>query len=274
MRRSRSERRSIAKLMDLTGRVALVTGGAGHLGKVFCDVLGELGAGVAVADLDGDAVDEVASNVEETFDVPALGVKVDLAKDRQVRNMPNLVTRKLGRMDILINNAALGGTSDLPGWAVPLVDQQVDTWRKALDINLTAAFILSQASASALAQSGQGAIVNIASIYGLAGPDPRLYSDTKMGNPAAYAASKGGLLQLTRWMATMLAPSVRVNAIAPGGIRRRQPRSFQREYVKRTPLGRMAVEEDIMGAVAYLVSDLSSYVTGQTLVVDGGWTAW
>ena len=251
-----------------------MTGGAGHLGRAFCEALGELGAGVAVADLDGGAVDEVVSNLEGTFGVPTLGIRVDLAKDRQVRNIPNRITRKLGRLDILINNAALVGTSGLPGWTVPLVDQQVDTWRKALDVNLTAAFILSQASASILAQSGQGAIVNIASIYGLVGPDPHLYSGTNIGNPAAYAASKGGLLQLTRWMATTLAPSVRVNAIAPGGLRRKQPRSFQRKYVERTPLGRMAVEEDIKGAVVYLASDLSSYVTGHTLVVDGGWTAW
>ena len=267
-------RRSIATLMNLAGRTAIVTGGAGHLGAAFCEVLGELGAGVAVIDLDGDAVDQVASRVTAKFKVPTAAFKVDLTKERQVREIPKLVTRRLGRLDILVNNAALVGTSALRGWAVPLADQRSETWRKALEVNLTAAFVVSQACAPHLARTGRGVIVNMASIYGLVGPDMRLYSGTAMGNPAAYGVSKAGLLQLTRWLATTLAPSVRVNAIVPGGIRRRQPPSFQRQYVRRTPLRRMATEEDMTGAVAYLASDLSAYVTGHTLIVDGGWTAW
>ena len=108
----------------------------------------------------------------------------------------------------------------------------------------------------------------------MVGPDLRIYEGTGMGNAAAYAASKGGLLQLTRWLATTLAPRVRVNAITPGGVWRQQPEAFRKRYIDRTPLGRMATEEDFKGAVAYLASDLSRYVTGQNLVVDGGWTAW
>lgn len=270
----RQRPRPISTLMNLAGRTALVTGGAGHLGRAFAEVLGELGASVAVADLDRDAVDRVASQLRRKFDVPAIGLKLDLARERQVRQVPELVARRLGPLDILINNAALGGTSKLPGWAVPLADQQSDTWRKALEVNLTAVFTLCQAAAPALTRTGRGVIVNIASIYGLVGPDPSLYPGTDLGNPAAYAASKGGLLQLTRWLATSLAPSVRVNALVPGGIRRQQPLSFQRRYVRRTPLQRMGTEEDMTGALAYLSSDLSAYVTGHTLVVDGGWTAW
>ena len=116
--------------------------------------------------------------------------------------------------------------------------------------------------------------MNVASIYGLVGPDWRLYEGTEIGNPAAYSASKGGLLQLTRWLATTLAPDVRVNSITPGGVFRDTPEPFLSRYLSRTPLGRMATEEDFKGAIAYLASDLSAYVTGQNLVVDGGWTAW
>jgi NAD(P)-dependent dehydrogenase (short-subunit alcohol dehydrogenase family) len=117
-------------------------------------------------------------------------------------------------------------------------------------------------------------IINIGSIYGLCGPDLSLYEGTEMGNPAAYAASKGGVIQLTRWLATVLAPEVRVNCLSPGGVLRNQPEVFIERYIRRTPLRRMAVEEDFKGAIAFLASDLSSYCTGQDIAVDGGWTAW
>src|SRR5262249_36596755 len=125
-----------------------------------------------------------------------------------------------------------------------------------------------------LAGSGHGAVINVASIYGIVGPNLALYTATDLGNPAAYAASKGGLLQLTRWLATVLAPRVRVNAISLGGVRRAQPDAFVERYQRHTPVGRRAREEDVKGAVVYLASDLSAYVTGHNLVVDGGWTTW
>jgi NAD(P)-dependent dehydrogenase (short-subunit alcohol dehydrogenase family) len=125
-----------------------------------------------------------------------------------------------------------------------------------------------------LKSSDNGCIVNIGSIYGTYGPDWSLYEGTKMSNPAAYAASKGGLIQLTHWLATTVSPEIRVNAISPGGIFRNQPGEFVKRYESRTPLGRMANEEDFRGAIAYLASDLSKYVTGVNLAVDGGWGAW
>ena len=173
-----------------------------------------------------------------------------------------------------MNVAALVGSTALPGWACAFEEQRADTWRRALEVNLTGPFVLTQAAAPLLAASGRGSIINLGSIYGIVAPDPALYTGTSMGSPAAYAASKGGLLQLTRWLATMLAPRIRVNAISPGGVWRSQPDAFRTRYEARTPLGRMAREEDLAGAVAFLASDLSAYVTGQNLVVDGGFTAW
>ena len=117
-------------------------------------------------------------------------------------------------------------------------------------------------------------LYNVSSIYGLDGPDHSLYEGTSMGNPAAYAASKGGMIQLTRWLSTTLAPHIRVNSISLGGVFRNQPQLFVERYEKRTPLGRMATGEDFKGVIAYLASDLSKYVTGQDISVDGGWTAW
>ena len=266
--------RTLESLMSLKGRVAVVTGGAGHIGGAFCEALAELGASVVIVDVDDKACAKTAARLRKAYHVPVLPLVADLADERAVRAIPVHVIRRFGRLDVLVNNAALVGTSALKGWAVPLPAQRSDTFRRALEVNLTAAFLLTQASAPALRKSGHGSVINVGSIYGLVGPNLDLYAGTKMGNPAAYAASKGGLLALTRWFATVLGPKVRVNAITPGGVLRGQAARFLRTYTARTPLKRMATEEDLKGAVAYLAGDASAYVTGHNLVVDGGFTAW
>ena len=150
----------------------------------------------------------------------------------------------------------------------------METWRRALEVNLTSVFHLCQLFTQVLRESQNGTIINIASIYGEYGPDWSLYEGTPMTNPAAYASSKGGVIQFTRWLATTLGPDIRANVISPGGVARGQPDSFVDRYKSRTPLGRMAREDDFRGAVAYLASDMSAYVTGQVLRVDGGWGVW
>lgn len=208
------------------------------------------------------------------YPVKTLPVVADLLKEEEIRNIPEKITRAFERLDILVNCAAFVGTSNLEGWITPFENQRADSWRQALEVNLTAPFLMTQACAPMLRESEHGSVINIASTYGVVGPDMRLYEGTDMGNPAAYAGSKGGLIQLTRWLATVLAPDIRVNAVTPGGVWRNQPDVFHDRYVERTPLRRMATEEDFKGAVAYLATDLSSYVTGHNLVVDGGWTTW
>jgi NAD(P)-dependent dehydrogenase (short-subunit alcohol dehydrogenase family) len=198
----------------------------------------------------------------------------DLGDVEAVRSVAGSIDSSFGRLDILVNCAALVGTSALEGWAVPFEEQSAETWRLAQDINLLAPFVLTQACVRLLGESGKGSVINVASIYGVVGPDYSLYGDSGMGNPAAYAASKGGLIQLTRWLATTLAPDIRVNSITPGGILRGQAESFIGRYQEKTPLRRLGTEEDLKGAVAFLASQMSSYVTGHNLVVDGGWTAW
>ena len=161
----------------------------------------------------------------------------------------------------------------MPGWAVPFEKQRVAAWDAALQVNVTAAFVLAQEARDSLAASKRGSIIFFSSIYGMVGPDMSLYEGTEMSNPIGYGASKGALLQLTRYLSSLFAPAVRVNAISPGGVWRGQPESFRARYQSRTLLKRMAAEEDLKGAVAYLAGDMSSYVTGHNLVVDGGWTA-
>lgn len=266
--------RPLKELMDLKGRVALITGGTGHLGCTMAEALAELGAAVAILDLDPAACQTRAETIAQEHGVASLGLACDLADEAATRSAPDRVARALGGLDILINCAAFVGTSQLEGWVTPFAQQSAETWRAALEVNLTSAFVLTQAAAPLLAARGRGSVINLASIYGILGPDMRLYEGTAMGNPAAYAASKGGLLQLTRWLATVLAPRVRVNGISLGGVWRNQPEAFVERYQARAPQGRMANEEDIKGAAAYLASDLSAYVTGHNLVVDGGWSAW
>ena len=266
--------KSIKELMDLTGRAALITGGAGHIGRAFGHTLAEAGAAVALLDVDPEETEIAARKIADRHTVKALGLTMDLADEAAVKEAPAKVAEELGSLDILVNCAAFVGTSNLSGWVVPFEEQSVDTWRAALEINLTAPFALIQAATPLLRASGHGSIINIGSTYGVVGPDMSLYDGTAMGNPAAYAASKGGLVQLSRWLATTLAPDIRVNSICPGGVERGQDERFVKRYETRTPLGRMGTEEDMMGTLLYLASDLSAYVTGQNLLVDGGWTAW
>lgn len=266
--------RDVRALFSLDGRAALVTGGAGHIGGAIADALAELGAAVAILDVDAARTESAAQRLARERGVPALALAIDLEDEAAVRAAPARAVEAFGRLDILVNCAALVGTSGLPGWGVPLREQSAASFRRALEVNITAPFVLAQAAADALGAHGCGSIVNVLSIYGLVGPDERLYEGTPMGNPAAYGASKAALLQFTRHLATTLAPRVRANAITPGGVARGQSQAFRERYDARTPLGRMAVEEDFKGAAAFLASDASAYVTGQNLVVDGGWTAW
>jgi len=266
--------RSYAELMSLKGRVALITGGAGHIGRAIAETYAELGAAIAILDRPGSAADAVARSLTEKYGVLTTALLVDLADEAAVRKVPQRVVDTCGRLDIIVNNAAFVGTDGLEGWTTPVESQSIDTWRKALEVNLTAPFLLTQQAIPALRASGKGAVINIGSIYGLLGPDWRIYEGVDFGTPAAYAAGKGGLLQMTRWLATTLAPLVRVNSIVPGGVERNTAEAFKTRYTARTPLGRMAKEEDFKGAAAFLASDLSAYVTGQCIPVDGGWSAW
>lgn len=266
--------KTLKELMDLKDRVAVITGGAGHLGAVIAEALAELGCTICVADRPSSNLCALQEQLSVSWQVDVEAIEVDLEQEDQRVELQEQITRQFGRVDILINNAAFVGDSTLKGWGVHFEEQQIDTWRRALEVNLTTTFHLSQLLTPLLRYEGNGSIVNIGSIYGLVGTDLRLYEGTQMGNPAAYAASKGGVVQLTRWLSSVLAPDIRVNCISPGGIAREQPKSFVERYIARTPMGRMGTEEDFKGAIAFFSSDMSAWVTGENLIVDGGWTVW
>lgn len=266
--------RTVQTLMSMAGRVSLITGGGGHLGRAMAEALAELGSDLLLLDRPLQQDEAFAQQLAARHGVQVDWLACDLEDEAQIRRVPAAVQQRCGRLDVLVNNAGFVGTADLQGWAVDFEAQSSATWRRALEVNLTAVFVLTQACRELLEASGHGSIINVASIYGVLGPDLSLYEGTDMHNPAAYAASKGGLLQLTRWLATVLAPTIRVNALSPGGIARGQPQPFVSRYTQRTPLGRMGHEEDFKGATAFLASDLSHWVTGQNLLVDGGWSIW
>jgi NAD(P)-dependent dehydrogenase (short-subunit alcohol dehydrogenase family) len=256
--------------LSLAGRHGLVTGGFGPLGLALANHLAECGANVLAVDLpeqiDRVRVEEIHPRVEP--------VPCDLLAGEQMEKLVARVEEKENGLSFLVNNAAFTGGSGLEGYACSFEEQTDEAFDAALALNLAVPFRLTRRLTPSLHRSNHGSIVNIASIYGLVGPDLRLYSGTSMGNPAGYAASKGGLIQLSRYLATVLAPDIRVNCVNPGGIFRGQDQVFVDRYEARTPLGRMATEADLVGTVNWLVGDAAAYVTGQAITVDGGWTAW
>ena len=264
----------INDLISLKGRTGLITGAGGKLGVFISKALAELGCDLILVDHPNIDLSPIIDSLVNEWNIHIQVYHCDLEQDKQRINLINRVRGKYENLNILINNAAFVGSSELEGWAVPFEHQSIETWNRALEVNLTAPFHLIQGLTPLLKIARGASVINIGSIYGEYGPDWRLYEGTGMSNPAAYGVSKGGLMQLTRWLSTTLAPEIRVNAISPGGIFRNQPQEFVSRYEDRTPLKRMGNEVDFCGAIAYLASDLSQYVSGQIIRVDGGWSAW
>jgi NAD(P)-dependent dehydrogenase (short-subunit alcohol dehydrogenase family) len=259
-------------IFSLSGRKIVVTGAAGHLGRALCEYFVSDGAIVFAADLNEKGLASLESELK-----PAEGsffaFATDLSDEEQRAGLVEQLGAQTESLDGAVFAAAFVGSSDLEGWAVDFPHQSVSTWRKALELNLTAPFHLTQLLEPLLSRGDGPSIVNIGSIYGSIGPDWSLYEGLEMSNPAAYGASKGGLIQLTRWLASTLAPGIRVNLVSPGGIERNQPAEFVARYSRKTPLDRMGTEADLLGVTTFLLSEAANYVTGQNFHVDGGFSA-
>lgn len=251
--------------------MCVITGGLGFLGRAIAEAFVGNGAFVVLVDRAPEPPEAVAA---EPWFASAQYVAADLSDMASIDAAVAAIRARHETVSVLINNAAFVGTDARDGWTTEFASQSVDIFQKALTVNLTAPFYLTQQLLPLLVKSTHGSVINVGSIYAMVGPDWKLYEGTESGNPAGYAASKGGLLQLTKWLATSLAPQVRVNAFCPGGIERGQDPLFQSRYNARVPMGRLAKVEDFIGVCLFLASDMSAYVTGQNVAVDGGWTAW
>ncbi len=271
---------SVLDLFKLDGRVAVVTGGAGLLGGHFVRTLAEAGAHVVVADLNASAADALVASLAGNRS-SALAVETDVTNKDSVARMVATTLSNFGRMDILINSAA-----QVPKFEPHHRDEHthsfetfpLDAWEQALTLDLTGMFLCCQAAAHPMLEQKRGVIINLSSIYGLAGPDQRIYQhpdQPRQYKPVTYSVTKAGVLGLTRYLATYFAgKNIRVNALSPGGVYAAHDETFVRAYSARTVLGRMAEEDELNGAILFLASDASQYMTGANLVVDGGWTAW
>lgn len=266
----------IKNIFSLEGKVVVVTGGAGILGRRFCEGLCQAGASVAVVD-----VDELsAQNFADTLTNGAMGFGCDVSNLESVSQCIDAILNQFGEIDVLHNNAATK-TSNIPAFFAPFEDYSLETWREVMSVNIDGMFLMAQAVGRHMVARGTGGvIVQTASIYGLVGPDNNIYEGSNylggaINTPAVYAASKSAVIGLTKWLATHWAKQgIRVNCLVPGGVSSGQNSVFSDRYSTRVPLGRMAEADEIVPALIYLSSDASSYVTGQVLAVDGGWTCW
>ena len=244
-------------MFSIKDKVIVVTGGSGLLGGKILDVLRTEGAIALSADI------KVPDNDE-------LSIKVDITSEQSVKDAVGIVVEKHGAIDGWINNA-YPRTSD---WGNKFEDIKVESWRQNVDMHLNGYFLCCQIVLEQMRKQGSGSLINMSSIYGLVGPDFNVYNGTSMTMPAAYSAIKGGLNNLSRYLAAYYGPyQVRVNTVSPGGIFDNQPEPFVSNYNNKVPLRRMGNPMDIASAVCFLLTDESSYITGHNLVVDGGWTA-
>jgi 2-deoxy-D-gluconate 3-dehydrogenase len=270
----------IQELFDLTGRVAIVTGGAGFLGQQFSEALSEAGAHIVVADINQKTADEFAEILNRKQG-SAVGIGVDVTEPSSVQDLMDQTLKKFKRLDILVNSAALDPKFDdqhQSQYVTSFEDFPLDAWKDALEVNLTGMFLVCQSAARIMNKTGKGSLINICSTYGITGPDQRLYKslgEPRLYKPVYYSVSKAGVLGLTKYIATYYeGTEIRCNALTPGGVERDHDPAFKEAYGSRTVLGRMAYPHEMKGAVVFLASEASSYMTGANLVVDGGWTAW
>ncbi len=266
------------EMFSLKNRTAIVTGALGLIGKEHCKALSEAGANVIVSDLDESKCIEFARSLStESF-----GIVLDVTDPDSIKRLRDKVLEKFSHIDILVNNAAINDMFENPKAAAEqskFENYPLELWQKSVDVNLTGVFLCSQILGTEMAKQKFGSIINIASTYGVTAPDQSLYikedGTQSFFKPPAYSATKGAVIAFTKYLAAYWGKDgVRVNTLTPGGVENFQDNFFIEKYSAKTPLGRMARPTDYKGALIFLASDASNYMTGANLVVDGGWTCW
>lgn len=270
----------IQNLFELGGKTIIVAGGAGQIGFAMCEILADAGAKVVIADIDTElAQNKIAALQDEKIRMNLLVFPLDVTKKSQIIKLVQKIRQDIGKIYGLVNvfhfkgnTRKLDSTSD---FFADIEEYPEEAWNMVHDVNLKGSFLMSQAVIPYFKENGEGVIVNVSSTYGNVSANKSIYGNSGINSPVAYATSKAAIINLTRYQATHLAEdNIRVNCLSPGGVYNNQSDEFLENYTNLTPLKRMAQAEDYQGAIAFLMSKASSYMTGANLIVDGGWTAW
>ena len=274
------DEKMISKLFDLEGRNIVITGASGLLGYQYANTLSSAGANIILLDIDTTKNEKLKSALVKKYKNKISAYTLDISNQIEVNKTSKKIIKDFKKIDGLINNAAYTtkGAKEKSDNAFGTFENfPIDIWQKSLDINLSGVFFCSQAFGKIMAKQGKGVIVNIASTYGLVGADQRIYGKSGLNLPISYAATKGAIVNFTRYLAAYWhGKNIRVNTLSPGGVMDKtyQEKTFIKKYSEKTILGRMANKDEYNGAMLFLISDASSYMTGANLVVDGGWTSW
>ncbi len=258
--------------LNFKNKTALITGGCGFIGTATAKQLSQLGCNIILIDIDKVKLNKLKIALQKKTNVKVNILEADFSDNNSTNRVYNYLAKNYKKLDIMINAIGMVGTNQIMGWNTSFDKQKVEPWKNSIQINLTSIFFLIQKIYKLMNKSKNPAIINISSIYGVHAPDWEIYKGTSINNPAAYSISKAGVVHMTKWLASTLAPKIRVNCISPGGLLRNQPKKFIKKYEAKTLLNRMASEEDIVKPILFLASDMSSYITGQNIIVDGGWT--
>lgn len=266
-----------AKRFCLKNRVVVVTGSSGILGTVYCQALAQRGSCLVMADLAIKNPEKRATALKNKTGAKTLGVVCDICCEHDVKSLFKKAIARFGRVDAVLNNAA--ATSEFMSKEKPLSgsfeNYPLFAWEKVIKTNLTGAFLVAREGGKVLNQCGGGSLVNVSSIYAIAAPDHRIYKGMSFNSNPAYSAGKAGVHGLTLWLSSYWGnKKIRVNTLVPGGVFNQHKKEFVRRYANRTPMGRMANRDDLIGVIIFLISDASLYCTGQQFIVDGGLTAW
>ena len=262
----------LIKKIRVKNKNCLITGAAGRIGEKTALMMAACGYNLILTDNNFKKLKIVQKKILNKYQRKVFIINCDLSLYKSREKLIKIIIKKFRDIKVLINNAAKTGKKESKVFSKNFLFKEKDLkdWNNHIEINMTSIYHLTSKLSKLLLKSKNPKIINIGSIYSFIAPTWEIYKGLKMNNKAAYSASKGGLLQLTRWQSTFYAPKIKVNMISPGGIIRDQNKSFILRYSKKTPLKKMATEDDIVDAILFLSSDLSNYITGQNLVVDGG----
>ena len=272
------DRYKALKRFSLENKIIVLTGATGILGTLYSKQLAEAGGTIIISDLVQENCEKLAVEITKETGRMVYGIAVDLSNEQSVISWSEKIINKFGRVDVLINNAATKSKN----FFASLEEFPLKDWNQVMNVNVTGMFLVSREIGKHMAKKGKGNIINISSIYGIVGPDQRIYEGSwyeEMGGaintPMIYSATKGAVVAMTKYMATYWGEKgIRTNTLTPGGVSSGQNEIFDKKYSNKVPLGRMASADEMIGALIFLASDASSYINGQNLVIDGGWTAW